>query len=267
MREIHERIHGEWCVGPEPPQPFLDDPFNWVPGQHMEGPETSQTEIPYPLINNDHVIEFRRFSVEQFGHYIRQKPIVEHAWENYNRKLLECAALEETWTLKIDDCDELQTTMHDQACMHASNNRECASNFGHEYHATLITYNDAVTAIRQKEYDRKREWETLHIVTCLLETVYTHVIHSIDSGEPCPTTESHPEQTAAEINTCHVIEESLTTNLTIDYGNPPPIPELPPVVEPPCTAQYIWESTGSFTFAIQGSHMQTIQEEGLESYF
>jgi hypothetical protein len=266
MREIHERIHGEWCVGPEPPQPFLDDPFNWVPGQHMEGPETSQTEIPYPLINNDHVIEFRRFSVEQFGHYIHQKPIVELAWENYNRKLLECAALEETWTLKVDDCDELQTIMHDQACMHASSNRECASNFGHEYHLTLVTYNDAVTAIRQKEYDRKREWETLHIVTCLLETVYTHVIHSIDSGEPCPTTESHPEQTAAEINTCHVIEESLTTNLTIDYGEVPTPPELPPVIEPPCTQQYIWEES-HFAAEIQTSHSDTIVAEGLAEFF
>merc|ERR1719224_263244 len=140
--------------------------------------------------------------------------------------------------------------------MHATTNRECASNFGHEYYLTMTTYNDAVTAIRLKEYDRKREWETLHIVTCLLETVYTHVIHSINSGEPCPTTESHPEQTAAEINTCHIVEESMTTNLTIDYGNPPPPPELPPVVEPPCTAQYIWDSTGSFPFEVQSSHSQ-----------
>merc|ERR1719207_420818 len=87
---------------------------------------------------------------------------LELAWENYNRKLLECAALEETWTLKVDDCDDLQTIMHNQACSHASANRECASNFGHEYHMTMIAYNNAVADVRQKEYDRKREWETLH---------------------------------------------------------------------------------------------------------
>jgi hypothetical protein len=267
MRSIHWAIHGEWCAThPEPPQANLDDPFNWQIVSHMEGAETSQTEIPYPEINNDHVIEFRHFSVTQFGLYIAQKPRVELAWENYNRKLLECAALEETWTLKIDDCDEAQTAMHDLACMHANSNRQCAANFGHEYHMTMLAYNDAVTAIRQKEYDRKREWETLHIVTCLLETVYTHVIHSINSGEPCPTTESHPEQTAAEINTCHIVEESMTANLTIDYGNPPPTPELPPVVEPPCTAQYIWEES-HFSAEIQTSHSGTIEAEGLGAFF
>jgi len=266
MMEIHWNINGMWCVGPDPPQPNLDDPFNWQITAFKEGAETSESEHDYPLIDNSHVIEFRGFSVNQFGRYIAQKPIVELAWENYNRKLLECAALEETWTLKVDDCDDLQTIMHDQACSHASSNRQCASNFGHEYHMTMVAYNNAVADIRQKEYDRKREWETLHIVTCLLETVYTHVIHSIDSGEPCPTTESHPEQTEQEINYCHVVEESMTANLTIDYGEPPPPPELPPVVEPPCTAEYIWEES-HFDAAIQTSHAGTISAENLGDFF
>merc|ERR1719183_3419200 len=267
MRRIHWEIHGEWCEPSGPPHPGLDDPFRWTITAHSEGAETSESQHDYPAVDlTPAVIEFRRFSVEYFGLYIAQKPRVELAWENYNRKLLECAALEETWTLRVDDCDDLQTIMHNQACSHASANRECASNFGHEYHMTLIAYNNAVADIRVKEYERKREWETLHIVTCLLETVYTHVIHSINSGEPCPTTESHPEQTAAEINTCHIVEESMTANLTIDYGNPPPTPELPPVVEPPCTAQYIWEES-HFSAEIQTSHSGTIADEGLESYF
>merc|ERR1719453_49814 len=267
MRRIHWAIHGEWCVGPAPPHPGLDDPFNWQISAHSEGDETSQSVHPYPAVDlAPDVIEFRRFSVEYFGLYIAQKPRVELAWENYNRKLLECAALEETWTLKVDDCDDLQTTLHEQACEHAHSNRQCAANFGHEYHMTMIAYNNAVTTVRQLEYDRKREWETLHIVTCLLETVYTHVIHSIQTGEPCPTTESHPEQTAAEINTCHVVEESMTANLTIDYPPPPPPPTLPPPVPPPCTDAYIWEET-TFSFEIQASHSQTIADEGLESYF
>ena len=149
MREIHWEIHGAWCVGPEPPHPGLDDPFEWMPVASKEGPETSQTEGEYPVVDyTADVLEFRRFSVNAFGRYIEQKPRVELAWENYNRKLIECAALEETWTLKVEDCDEAQTTFHEQACEHTSSNRECAANFGHAYHMTMIAYNNAVTHIR-----------------------------------------------------------------------------------------------------------------------
>jgi hypothetical protein len=268
MRRIHWAIHGEWCVGPAPPHPGLDDPFEWTLGQHHEGPETSESVIPYPeIVLTPEVIEFRRFSVEYFGLYILQKPRVELAWENYNRKLIECAEKEESWTLKVDECDDKQDVLRNGACSAHADGRQCAANFGHEYHMTMVAYTNAVATIRQLEYDRKREWETLHVVTCLLETVYTHVIHSIDSGEPCPTTESHPEQTIAEINTCHVVEENFTANLTIIYPQPPPPPTLPPPPEPPCTDLYIWQETGSFSFEIQASHSQTIADEGLEAYF
>jgi len=92
------------------------------------------------------------------------------------------------------------------------------------------------------------------------------VIHSIDSGEPCPTTESHPEQTETEINYCHVVEESMTHNLTIDYGNPPPPPTLPPPQPFPCDAEYVAEQS-TFTAAIISSHAETITTEGLEEYY
>jgi len=268
MKRLHWAIHGEWCVGTEPPQPDLDSPFEWTIADHSEGPETSASNQAYPAVDyTPDQKEFRRFSVEFFGLYIAQRPKVVEAWENYNIKLAECAEKEETLDNKVIECDGLQDTLHDQACTHASGNRQCASNFGHEYHMTEVAYNLRVTDIQRLEYDRKREWETLHIVTCLMETVYTHVVHAIDSGEPCPTIESHPEQTEAEIQNCHVVEERMTDHLTIDYGNPPPAPALPPVVEPPCSAQYIWDEHGSFSYEIQTSHSQTISDEGLENYF
>jgi len=281
MRRIHWSIHGEWCVENPVDHPVLDDPFHWADSVYWEGDETSQSvrggrvddqwrgpEDTYPPVDlTADVIEFRRFSVDYFGQYILQLPPVDEAWEQYNQKLLQCAALEEVWTLKVPECDALQTTLHEEACGQSLNSRQCASDFGHEYRYLSILYANEVRRIQQLEYDRKREWETLHIVTCLLETVYTHVIHAIDSGEPCPTTESHPEQIVAEINTCHIVEESMTTNLTIVYGAPPQMAEIPEVEEAPCTAQYIWDETGAFPLNIQSSHTQTIEDEGLETYF
>jgi hypothetical protein len=266
MRRIHWGIHGEWCLGNAPDHPSLADPFHWTVTEYKEGAETSESINDYPQIDlEDDVIEFRRFSVDYFGQYIIQKPKVELAWSNYNTKLLECAQLEEAWVTKVDNCDGQQDAVHEKACEHASHSRTQSSNFGHEYHMTELAYNEAVTAIRQLEQDRKREWETLHITTCLLETVYTHVIHSIDSGEPCPTTESHPVETEAEINYCHVVEESLTANLTIDYGTPPPPPRCD--VDPgPCTAQYIWDDHGSFPLPLQTEHTEELTTNELGAY-
>merc|ERR1719446_484699 len=222
MRRIHWAIHGEWCVPPLPPHPGLADPWNWPDEDHYEGPETSESDHLYPEVNQgDDVIAFRTFTVDHFGLYIIQLPIVEEAWELYNRKLLECAALEETWQLHVDECDALETDMNDAACEHHAGNRQCASNWGHEYEMAMDEYSMLIgngmyvdgqndmhldlynylvgrgitvqrnpwgttqcdvpgnpplpecTALPLLEFERKREWESLSIVLCLLRTVYT----------------------------------------------------------------------------------------------
>lgn len=269
MRRIHWAIHGEWCLGNAPNHPSLADPFHWTITEYKEGPETSESVNNYPAVDlEDDVFEFRRFSVEYFGLYIEQKPKVEEAWFNYNQKLQECRDLEVLLDDQVEHCDELQVVSHDQTCQIVADHRQFMATFGHEYHMTMVAYEEAVTAIQQLEHDRKREWETLHITTCLLETVYTHVIHSIDSGEPCPTTESHPNQTETEINYCHVVEESMTANLTIDYGNPPPKPECDLETAVPCSAQYIWDDHGSFPMSTQITHTAALAaDEGLANYF
>jgi len=104
------------------------------------------------------VIEFRSFSVDYFGHYIVQKPRVEQAWLNYNNKLVECRHLEVVLEDKVEVCDGFQIDLHDKACDHVHSHRQSAANYGHEYHMTMLAYNDAVTAIQQLEHDRKREW-------------------------------------------------------------------------------------------------------------
>jgi len=269
MRRIHWEIHGEWCLGNAPDHPGLADPFHWTITEYKEGAETSQSVQPYPAIDlADDVVDFRTFSVSHFGEYIVQLPKVQRAWQLYAEKLDECARLEFTLETQIESCDDKQILLHDKACEHSAEHRLGTSTHAREYHDTMVAYTAAVETIQQLEFDRKREWETLHIVTCLLETVYTHVITAIETDEPCPTTESHPNQTESEINYCHVIEVSLTANLTIDYGNPPPLPECNLTAEPPCTAEYIWDEHGMFPLDIQTTHSAALAADpGLDAYF
>jgi hypothetical protein len=80
------------------------------------------------------------------------------------------------------------------------------------------------------------------------------VVHAIETGEPCPTIESHPEQTESEINYCHVQEADFSANLTIVYPEIPEPPDCPCHADPVCTAEYIWEEHGSFPLDLQTTH-------------
>lgn len=261
MQRIHWAIHGEWCVGTVPEHPSLADPWHWTNTAYKEGPETFDSVNEYPAIDlEEDVFEFRKFTVDHFGQYIIQKKIVWEAWEAYYKQLEICRGVELVWDAKVDECDDFQDKVHSLACQATHSSRQCKITAAHSYDMSLVAYNNAVTAITQLEYDRKREWETLHITTCLLETVYTHVIHSIDSGEPCPTTESHPNQTEHEINYCHVVPESLTANLTIDYGEPPLLPTCSPPGPEPCTRQYLWAEHGSLPQHIADTFNQGLKD-------
>jgi len=243
----------------------------------------------YPIADySSEVRNFRSVSVTTFEEYIAQKVIVEAAWDAYNAKIIECARLFELLEVATPACDLKQEEIGSENCALSQTDNTARRVFGEEWRRLHNEYdtetgcctNDngdecdihavhaheiapgatwegraidltcSCTGIRQMEFDRMREWETLHIVTCLLNTVHTHVIHSIETNEPCPTIETHQEQTESEINTCHNIELSLSANLTIDYcGDTLPLecpaPPNPPTPEDPkCTAQYNWDTIG-----------------------
>jgi len=317
MRRIHDAIHGEWCLrdgfNPHPPTP---DCWNWPLLDHFEGPETSQSVVEYCTTDvSSDIRGFRSFNVEHFDHYKTQVTRVQEAWDAYDIKILVCADLENELDAASVRADTKQTELNADVCNDAVENKEHRRTFGSVWHNTLIEYRETVgdcrvclpdeerselglcetrelcdanavphddnckcIGILAEEQDRKREWESLHIVTCLLETVYTHVIHAIETDEPCPTIDSHPEQVDEEINYCHVVEYSFTANLTHSFcvdrtlpynmdGCLPETPELPPWVEPPCTSEYIWMEQGFFPYDIQIDYRDRLAEEDLGDYF
>jgi len=253
MRNIHWRITDEWCVHPPTDTIFLDDPFDW------------DRTRPYPVLDwTQDERDFRRVSAHEFHMYMRQRPIVFAAWAEYNNKIVECANLEAVLESRVTECDDTNTQAESSACNHAEEVRSVRNNFGNAWIHVNQSYWDAVFEIQQLEDDRKREWETLHIVTCLLEAIHTRVDRSVETGDPCPTETSNPEETSEAIHHCHVVAQNLTTHLTIDYGTPPDQPPLPEPPSYPCTPEYIEEEYAGFPVLLQNSYSDAIA--GLESH-
>merc|ERR1719199_947746 len=253
MREIHGYIHDEW----------FSHPFNWA--------QTS----PYPILDlPQDVRDFRHVSVGYFHDYREQKTITERAWLEYNEKLEECAVLEEEWEIAAEPCDQAQMTAHEHACQHAEAAREARERFGREWTSIHAEFMRARSRIESNEADRKNEYETLKIVQCLLDHVHSAVVTSLETGAPCPTEDSDPEGVTLAIEDCHVVQrgcpetpaprgywitdytnaDSFTKELCIDYQDPPEMPELPPVEDPPCTPAYIAQEQAQFLETIQTSY-------------
>lgn len=255
MKEIHGHIHDEWCIHP----PFfaeIDDwlshPFNWA--------QTS----PYPLLDlPQDVRDFRHISVTYFTQYMAQKIVVETAWREYNEKLLECAGLEEEWEMVIQPCDDVQDSLREHACRHATANRQAREQFGQEWDRLTALFDQARIAKMANEQDRKNEWETLKIVQCLLDHVHSSVITSIETGAPCPTIDSDPDGVTLAIEDCHIVtrgcgEDSMTHHLCLDWCDVPEPPPLPPVELPACTPAYIAKEQAQFLATIQATYTETL---------
>jgi len=243
MREIHGHIHDEWCI--HPPHfaeinLWLNHPFDW-----------SKTS-PYPELDIPaDVGQFRDTSVTYFNQYTAQKIVVELAWEVYNEKLAECSGLEVIFDAAVVAADSAQQSAAPAACQHATATNDARYAFGVEWDRIVRLYNEAREAKMANEADRKAEWETLKIVQCLLDHVHSTVTESIETGAPCPTIDSDPDGVTLAIEDCHIVtrgcqEGSMTAHLCLTWCEIPSEPELPPVVEAPCTPAYIAWQQGSF---------------------
>jgi len=254
MKGIHWRIDDEWCEDNRPTDTiFPVDPNNWA--------QTS----PYPHLDfTQPELDHRRVTVHEFHLYVRQKPIVHAAWIVYNAKIIECANYESTLENRVAECDSANVQSEQSACAHAEEDRSVRNDFGHAWIHVNESYNDAVEEVMKLEEDRKHEWETLHIVTCLLLAIHSRVDHAIEVGEPCITETSNPEETTYTITHCHELAHNLTDHLNIDYGNPPPPPPIPDPPSYPCTPEFIEEEYAGFPELLRNTYTGEIS--GLESY-
>lgn len=289
MRRIHHLIEEEICVPASCEDIPTCTPdhegiwtrcWDWTIHGHYEGAETSvsfalRPDAHYPLPDTcDDVLTEKRNLNILYGQYLSQKIIVEHAWELYNIKIGECATLEIQLEGIVERCDTLNNALKPASCELQQSthdlNAACDRDWRQEHAAYLTTvgscdpcsYRDTEClsigddtddcqcgGVQQMEFERKMEWHTLNIVYCLLDTVYTHVIHAIETNEPCPTETSHPEQTYEQINFCHVFNWS-TEHLNINYcGDDLECPAPPQPCDTPdthCSSSYNYNTIGHF---------------------
>lgn len=256
LRELHGYLEHGYCVDPPDNPPYELDPFDW-----------SRTR-PYPVLDIPRdVLDFwHQVEIWKVG-YMERWTIVQEAWRVHNVKLIECSQLEVIYDSAVEECDTFQADMHSVSCQHSSQIREIRRRFASRWQNLLRDYEVMVARVTQNEYDRKREWETLHIVTCLLSHIHVTVMDSIETGSPCPTEDSDPEAVRVAIEQCHLMSEEVTEHLTIIYGTPPPVPPLPPVIKPPCSPEYMVSAQWSFSAEMQTEYTASLESEHLMDYF
>jgi len=224
LREKHTEIHGERCVDglhaaeeiscsielclghpnqlPQEPYP---NPLPHEPHCLTHCMDWSHTSS-YPLLDYAHgMVTMRDWSVEHFGYYKVKKEVVERAWQAYNLKLSTCSDFEADLDAKSPVCDEAQRDMHAQCCTFSEQNMDAREAFGQEWTSLMRSYNQAKVAKDLDQMDRIAEWETLTIVECLLNHVYSSVEESIAEGTPCVTEDSDPDGVTRAIEDCHIV--------------------------------------------------------------
>jgi len=221
MREKHDSIEDGWCVYSDAHESY-GVWHNWQQSTEWLTRTWETTTIwgetrPYPgltipghgdpeMSSPENVWKFRHSSVTWFEEYEEQLPIVKSAWEVYNEKVEECAALETAWEDITPVCDEKQTNLMTSQCETAQAVKTARQEVGDEWDRIKSDVAILTTFVEGDVQARKNEWETLTIVQCLLDHVHSSVIASIETGAPCPTLESDPDSVTQAIEDCHIVE-------------------------------------------------------------
>jgi len=252
LRAIHTKVDGLWCLATEVErealEPHLNDsPFDWA-----------NVGDPYPTITLEStILDFRQYTVEYFGTYKTRLAEVQYAWSAYNEKATECTGHDNVLDSKIIECDGIQDSLDTVACTHATTSSSAHKNFGTSWTAHMDIYYQAISSGYLKQEDRKREYETLEIIDCLLTVVYIRVERAVNDGIPCITEESDPNRTNSDIDTCHHITTGFTDHLTLVNGTVPSLPNSPHVDPITCSPAYIALEYSSFpSGSTQGTHTQ-----------
>jgi len=239
LREWHTTVYKEWCIATPVEPTLVAYPFDW-------DNQMTVTSYSYPILPPDQtqplagIALFRKETTEDFSEYTKYYKILEVAWGAYRQKDVLCGSWETTFSAKTQECDKLQTDLEASSCSTAAHSKASRRTFGSWWQHEVEAYLALVAETKQLVTDRIHEWQTLHIVTCLLGVIHDRVVSAIDDNVPCITEISDPTATTRDIDNCHQTNVNLTLHLHITYPPVPTPPTFPPPpTDPPCSPAYM----------------------------
>jgi len=208
-----------------------------------------------PPGSNGTLASFRAKVVGPMESWMAQKTVVDEAEVAYDNKVPDCIIEHAELDTQSSTCNADQTDLEQKACAHSLKINEVLHTYYEDQAQAQAHFNCAVEEIMELERDRKREWVTLQVVSCLLDKIHDQ------NGVPCDETTTTVTDEVGECEERHSISvcdpEEGEPKLCLEYLPVPPHPALCPAREEvlgeclpvavplPCDDQFIRDEYGA----------------------
>lgn len=139
-----------------------------------------------------------------------------------------CVEVNRTHKMILTECNIGQGDLESASCASfdfRSSKMQWLDSTWSRHSSLLQSLRESVTAT---EADRKKEWETLKTVECILNRLYER------GGKAC----EDDGEAESEVKTCRELDTD-TTHLNVDYPADPPKPDPMTEAPYPCTAEFL----------------------------
>jgi hypothetical protein len=174
-------------------------------------------------------------SSDQRGHYesiVATGKLRFEAWDTHKTQKEKAEALEAKRNREETQCNADQTSLEQAACSVHMLHQLTKTFLQDEWKIALDTYSSETEKVKEREEERKAEFESLAEVQCLLGKIKER------GGKPCDDSEEANEAEKA-IEACkdkhELSSDPAMADLTLEYPDPPSQPSVPEDEAYPCS--------------------------------
>lgn len=164
------------------------------------------------------------------------KKAADAAQKVYSSKVGDCDKENEDLNSKSAECNTYQYALEEAACSAANKYYDVMTNFHNTWKQLYTSYQGITDLVYQQTQDRKMEYKTLMVVSCLLRRV--HELNGRPCDETTNTVESEIgkcEQEGIDLDPCTVEKKD---DICPPFEGPPVTPPQPDPFPYPCTQEW-----------------------------